>query len=102
MKTTLKVFGMAVLVFGLSCFAQSQDEQNRATRSGKSQSVTGCLAKGSTDGEFTLTTTDGKTYNVRTNSDVNLAEHINHKVTITGTAVKGDRDGTSDITANKV
>lgn len=47
--------------------------------------VTGCLQKGTQPGEVTLTGTDGKSYDLRSDS-VKLDQHIGHQVTVTGTA----------------
>ena len=46
-------------------------------------SVTGCLAKGDEANEYAIKGDDGKTYGLRS-SKVNLAEHLGHKVTVTG------------------
>ncbi len=77
------------LVIGLSSWylvaqAQDKDEQNAA---GKTISVTGCLAKGESAKEFHLTGDDGKVYELRSDK-VSLADHVGHKVTVKGTAVK--------------
>jgi hypothetical protein len=47
------------------------------------KTVTGCLQKGDEPDEFAITTDDGKTYGLRS-ADVKLAEHVGHKVTVTG------------------
>jgi hypothetical protein len=46
-------------------------------------SVTGCLQKGDEPGEFSITGADSKTWDLRSRS-VKLAEHVGHKVTVTG------------------
>ena len=46
-------------------------------------SVTGCLAQGDEANEFSIKAEDGKTYGLRS-SNVKMAEHLNHKVTVTG------------------
>ena len=48
-----------------------------------SQSVTGCLQKGDEPGGFVLTGDDGKTWELTAHS-VKLADHVGHKVTVTG------------------
>jgi hypothetical protein len=45
--------------------------------------VTGCLQKGDEADEFSLTGDDGKLYDLRSSS-VKLAEHVGHKVTVSG------------------
>jgi hypothetical protein len=52
--------------------------------SGAKTTVTGCLQKGDEANEFSITGEDGKTYGLRSSS-VDLAKHLNHKVTVTGT-----------------
>ena len=49
--------------------------------------ITGCLEEGDEQGEFHLTTKDGKTYDVKSTT-VPLAKHVGHTVSITGTPVK--------------
>jgi hypothetical protein len=49
----------------------------------KTTSVTGCLEKGTVPNEYQITA-EGKTYKLTTTSNVNLAEHVGHKVTVTG------------------
>jgi hypothetical protein len=50
----------------------------------KPKTVTGCLTKGSQPGEVTLTTANGKAWELRSDS-VKLEEHIGHQVSATGT-----------------
>jgi hypothetical protein len=50
----------------------------------KPKTVTGCLTKGDQPGEVTLTTAEGKTWDLRSDS-VKLGEHIGHQVSATGT-----------------
>ncbi len=50
---------------------------------GKVRDVTGCLAKGDSDKEFTLKASDGSTWEVQSDK-VTLAEHVGHTVTATG------------------
>src|SRR5258705_12744176 len=48
-----------------------------------SQSVTGCLQKGDEAGGFLLDSDDGKTWGLKSHN-VKLADHVGHKVTVTG------------------
>jgi hypothetical protein len=52
------------------------------------QTVTGCLQKGTEAGGFFLTDTDDKDWELYSNSDVSLVDHIGHTITVTGTVVK--------------
>src|SRR6267154_419017 len=77
----LLVLTGVILVLGLyvtqAGFAQEKGSGAKAT-------VTGCLQKGDEANEFSITGEDGKTYGLRSSS-VDLAKHLGHKVTVTGT-----------------
>jgi hypothetical protein len=65
--------------------AQEKSEnkiEQKATR--HPESVTGCLQKGDEAGGFSVTGDDGKMWELRSRS-VKLADHVGHKVTVTGT-----------------
>jgi hypothetical protein len=72
---------------------------------GGSHSMTGCLQKGSEANTYELTNVEGggpKTVEiVGTPKGVDLAQHVGHKVTITGTAVRAKaaakKEGTKDM-----
>jgi hypothetical protein len=64
----------------LFCFGASAQKSGK---SGGNVSVTGCLQKGDEADEFSLTGDDGKLYDLRSSS-VKLAEHVGHKVTVSG------------------
>ena len=55
--------------------------------------VTGCLAKGDEANEFSIKGEDGKTYGLYSAKGVKLADHLNHKVTVTGVATKERGEG---------
>jgi hypothetical protein len=48
------------------------------------QKVTGCLQKGDEPGGFVLSGDDGKVWELTAGSGVKLAEHVDHKVAVTG------------------
>ena len=48
------------------------------------QSVTGCLQKGDEPGGFILSGDDGKAWELKSGGSVKLAEHVGHKVKVTG------------------
>lgn len=65
--------------------AQEKNEakmEQKAT--GHRESVTGCLQKGDEAGGFSLSGDDGKMWELRSGK-VKLADHVGHKVTVTGT-----------------
>ena len=66
---------------------------------GKTKTVTGCLTKGDEPNEYKITSTDGKMYGLRSTS-VNLDEHLNHKVTVTGKTAK-EHEEKGETAANK-
>jgi hypothetical protein len=75
-----------LLAFGISA-AVAQDATSDTNSKSKTRSITGCLTKGdnsATSNEYLLTANDGSTWEVRSDS-VNLAQHVGHEVTATGT-----------------
>jgi hypothetical protein len=55
------------------------------TNTTNTATVTGCLVQGDEPNEYAVRSEDGKTYGLKS-STVNLAQHMNHKVTVTGSA----------------
>ena len=68
-----------VVVVGVAIYAGSQ------ATSGGSKTVTGCLQKGDEPNEYSITDANGRTYGLYSSS-VQLADHVGHKVTVTGQA----------------
>ena len=58
---------------------------------GKTMMVTGCLEKGDEPGEYAIKDTDGKMYGLRS-KNVKMADHLNHKVTVTGKMMQNDKE----------
>ena len=81
-KRFVPLVGLMVLL-AFAIYAGSQAK-------GEAKTVTGCLQKGDEPNEYRITDTSGKTYEMRS-SNVNLADHLGHKVTVTG-GVKGETD----------
>jgi hypothetical protein len=52
--------------------------------------VTGCVQKGDQPGEVSITAEDGRIWELHSTT-AKLDEHINHKVTVTGTATRGTK-----------
>ena len=61
-----------------------------ATDKTAEQTITGCL--GSND-KFTLTTAEGKKYEVSVTKVLNLKPHVGHEVALTGTPTEGATPG---------
>ena len=57
------------------------------TNTGSTATVTGCLMQGDEPNEYAVKAEDGKTYGLKSSS-VDLAQHMNHKVTVTGVVTK--------------
>jgi hypothetical protein len=72
------------LVF-LSLFPLLLNAQEMGAK--QNTAVTGCVKQGSGPGDFYLTSSDGKMYEIMAHG-VNLAEHVGHTVTLTGHSVK--------------
>ncbi len=93
----LNFIGIGMLSLGLcnSGFGQTQRQKpSDNDKAGKTVTVTGCLQKGDEADEYSIRGTDGKEYGVRSTT-VKLADHLNHKVTLTGktTTEKGESAG---------
>src|SRR6266496_3643138 len=81
MKFKIATGVIAVLLFASAVpLAKSDDKDTE-----KARTLTGCLQKGDEANEYVLTAKDGSTWELR-NDTVDLASHVGHTVTITGTA----------------
>jgi len=79
--------------------AQTADEKAGKASAGK-QSVTGCLQKGDEPGGFTITGDDGKVWELHSKK-VQLADHVGHTVTVTGSAASRSKAQEEKIEANE-
>lgn len=84
------VAGFAMLCL-CSFYVQAQNPPAKEHRTHGTVTVTGCLQKGDEAGEYSITGEDGKTYGLRSKS-VKLAEHLGHKVTVTGRAKAEEKE----------
>jgi len=98
--------GVAGLV--LTCgFAQAQTADNGAEAgakmTGQTVTVTGCLKQEPKEkNEYLITGEDGKTWGLKSSS-VKLAEHLNHKVTVTGKVTKsGHESEAGDLSVSEL
>jgi hypothetical protein len=72
----------AVLIAALSQPTFARGKTNAANTT----TVTGCLTQGDEPNEYAIKSAeDGKTYGLKS-TKVDLAQHLNHKVTVTGAA----------------
>jgi hypothetical protein len=66
-----------------TAWAVAQDSDNDAKSKGDVRSITGCLTK--TGGnEYLLTGTDGSTWEIHGNNEVDLAKHVGHTIEAKG------------------
>jgi hypothetical protein len=77
-----------VLFVGLSSMLLYGSPQMADEKAPATQTVTGCLQKGTEAGGYFLISTDDKHWELYSNSDVSLADHIGHAITVTGTVAK--------------
>jgi hypothetical protein len=71
--------------YGTTQEKQEDKAEKKAEKKGHSaKTITGCLQKGDEPNEFTITGEDGKIWGLHS-SNVNLGEHVGHKVAVTGT-----------------
>jgi hypothetical protein len=106
MKMTFAALCMSgALAFASGAFAQAASSSSPEEKDmGKSMTVTGCLVEApGAAGEYELTNVTGKTatsekstagsYKLVAGGNVNLKEHVGHKVEITGTSEKASTSG---------
>jgi hypothetical protein len=97
--------------FALSCVALGSmlllpslgltNQNETSDKSAKVRKITGCVAKGDSEKEYQITTPGGNTWEVRTNDAVDLATHVGHTVTVTGTVNNADAHGAKEKTKEK-
>ena len=71
---------------------QAQDAQgmsdHKSGHMSSKETVTGCLQKGDEPNGYTLTSDDGKVWELQS-TKVKLADHVGHKVTVSGMSTMG-------------
>lgn len=98
-----KISYLFAVVLALSLWsvaAQYQTEPQKETK-GKTVTVTGCLQKGDQEGEFSIAGSDGRKYGLRSTASINLAEHVGHTVTVTGTKTHPSKPETGKAESSK-
>ncbi|GAC1436891.1 MAG: hypothetical protein NVS1B11_21250 [Terriglobales bacterium] len=84
MKTRLIKLALFTLFVGITAsWVVAQDATATSDSKSDVRTITGCVSKGDSADEFTLTANDGSTWEVRS-SRVSLADHVGHTVTATG------------------
>ena len=77
-----------ILIVGLSSAPLYGAPQTADEKASATQTATGCLQKGTDPAAFFLISTEDKHWELYPNSDVSLADHVGHTVTVTGTLAK--------------
>jgi hypothetical protein len=73
-----------------------------AVRQAQEVSLIGCLKAGEKDGDFVLVINEKETHQVQPGEGVELAPHLNHRVEITGTIDKNEKDSVLKAKALKM
>jgi hypothetical protein len=80
--------------------AQQMADEKAEKASASKHSVTGCLQKGDEAGGFTITGDDGKVWELHSKK-VQLADHVGHTVTVTGSAASKSKAQEEKIEADE-
>jgi hypothetical protein len=68
-------------------YPKASTQANQDKSANQAKIVTGCIQKGEQPNTFSLTGDDGKTWDLRS-STVNLADHVGHQVTVSGSVTR--------------
>ena len=83
--TRLLLCVVVAAVTSVWAVAQDDSANSQANDSkGQVRNLTGCLTKSSSGNEYTLTATDGSTWEIHENNAVDLASHVNQTVDVKG------------------
>jgi hypothetical protein len=82
MKLKIVMAVLALFMFAGATGLAAAQEPKKTTHK-KTRTLTGCLQKADDANEYNLTTGKGGTWEVKSDS-VDLAQHVGHKVTVTG------------------
>ena len=92
---------MALLLAPALVLAQAGTAtQGSGSAKGPTVSATGCLQKGGEAGGYFITGADGKTWEL-SGTKVNLADHVGHKVTVTGHQVQHSEEQEAKVEAHE-
>lgn len=100
MKLKIVTGLIALFVFaGLAGLATAQDTTKTTHK--KTRTLTGCLQKGEDANEYNLTTKNGGTWEIKSDS-VKLEEHVGHTVKITGVVPNAMAHGMKEDTKEEM
>lgn len=89
--TQIKFVAPVLLSIALMCTPAAGAQKKQAA--GTPVTVTGCLAQGDEQNEYSIKDENGKTYGLLGSAKANLKSHLGHKVTVTGTPTKEHEAG---------
>jgi len=98
---TFKMLAWIIAMFMLASIGLVTAQDTTKTTHKKTRTLTGCLQKGDSAGEYNLTTTKGGTWEVKSDS-VKLGEHVGHTVTITGVVSNATAHGMKEDTKEEM
>jgi hypothetical protein len=98
---TFKMLAWIIAMFMLTSIGLVTAQDATKTTHKKTRTLTGCLQKGDSAGEYNLTTTKGGTWEVKSDS-VKLGEHVGHTVTITGVVSNATAHGMKEDTKEEM
>lgn len=96
LKAAIATLALTMIMIAIPGVALAQDNASDST-----QMVTGCLQKGPTANNYTMTDENGKLWDLHSKT-VQLGPHVGHTVTVTGTIPqksKGNGNDTSGDTS---
>jgi len=93
MKTKVALNFLALCCFVAAPILLAQDPPK--DKSADVRSITGCLTKGDSANEFTITGDDGSTWELKSKT-VKLSPHVGHTVTVTGEVWQSDMHGAKE------
>lgn len=100
MTTKLALSILTLCLVAVTPIVKAQ-ESAKEDKSADMRSVTGCLSKGDSAGEYAITGEDGSTWELKSNT-VKLSSHVGHTVTVTGKVWHPDMHGAKEKTKDAV
>jgi hypothetical protein len=83
MKLRLSRLVLFVILATCSTWLMAQDDTGSGKGKSGTRTIAGCLTQGDNANEFLLTSSDGSTWEVRSDT-VSLADHVGHTISATG------------------
>jgi hypothetical protein len=96
MKLKIAMIVAALFVFSSTAGLAAAQDTTKTTHK-KTRTLTGCLQKGDDANEYQLTTPQGATWEIKSDT-VKLEEHVAHTITITGVVSNATLHGAKEDT----